>query len=66
MRVLLDECPPRRLRHEFVGHEVRTVPEMGWAMSAKSNRLGDLRPLVPQVLKVLERLTPSDAIRIGA
>lgn len=31
MRVLLDECLPRRLRHELAGHEVYTVPEMGWA-----------------------------------
>ena len=31
MRILLDECVPRRLKHEFVDHEVRTVPEMGWA-----------------------------------
>lgn len=31
MRVLLDECLPRRLRGHFVGHDVHTVPEMGWA-----------------------------------
>lgn len=31
MRVLLDECVPRRLRQELVSHEVRTVVEMGWA-----------------------------------
>ena len=31
MRVLLDECVPSRLRHELSGHDVRTVPEMGWA-----------------------------------
>ncbi|MGH8008671.1 MAG: hypothetical protein ACREQ3_16900 [Candidatus Binatia bacterium] len=31
MRVLLDECVPRPLRRELPGHEVRTVPEMGWA-----------------------------------
>ncbi len=30
MRVLLDECVPRKLRREFPGHEVRTVTEMGW------------------------------------
>jgi hypothetical protein len=29
--VLLDECVPRRLRHELAPLEVRTVPEMGWA-----------------------------------
>ena len=30
MRVLLDECVPRRLAREFVGHEIRTVHEQGW------------------------------------
>ena len=35
MRLLLDECVPRRLRRELSDHEVRTVPEMGWA--AKEN-----------------------------
>ena len=31
MRVLLDECVPRSLRDELPGHDIRTVPEMGWA-----------------------------------
>jgi hypothetical protein len=31
MRVLLDECLPRKLKLEFTEHEVVTVPEMGWA-----------------------------------
>ena len=31
MRILSDECVPRRLKREFVGHEVLTVPEAGWA-----------------------------------
>ncbi len=31
MRVLLDECLPRRLRRELPGHDIRTVPECGWA-----------------------------------
>ena len=30
MRVLLDECLPRKLREDLPGHEVSTVPEMGW------------------------------------
>ncbi|MBI1802622.1 MAG: DUF5615 family PIN-like protein [Chloroflexi bacterium] len=30
MRILLDECLPRRLKREFVGHDVATVSEMGW------------------------------------
>ena len=31
MRLLLDECMPKRLKHELPGHDVRTVQEMGWA-----------------------------------
>ncbi len=31
MRVLLDECLPRRLKTAISGHDVSTVPDMGWA-----------------------------------
>ncbi len=31
MKVLLDECLPKRLKQTLQGHEVATVPEMGWA-----------------------------------
>ena len=31
MRLLLDECVPKRLKRELPGHEVRTVHEAGWA-----------------------------------
>ncbi len=31
MRILLDACVPRRLANELLEHEVRTVPDMGWA-----------------------------------
>ena len=41
MRVLLDECVPRRLKHDLVGHDARTAPEMGWA----SKRNGELLSL---------------------
>ncbi len=35
VRVLLDECLPRRLKRELVGHDVRTAPEMGWPIKSK-------------------------------
>jgi predicted nuclease of predicted toxin-antitoxin system len=41
VRVLLDECLPRRLKRELAGHDARTVPEMGWA----SKRNGELLAL---------------------
>lgn len=31
MRVLADECVPRRLARLLTGHDVRTVPEAGWS-----------------------------------
>jgi hypothetical protein len=31
MRVLLDECLPRKLKGHVHDHEVTTVPEAGWA-----------------------------------
>ena len=30
MRILLDECVPRRLSYELPGHDVRTVAQQGW------------------------------------
>jgi hypothetical protein len=30
MRLLLDECVPKRLKREFPEHDVRTVAEAGW------------------------------------
>lgn len=31
VRLLLDECVPRRLGRELVGHEVATVQQQGWS-----------------------------------
>ena len=31
MTVLLDECVDRRLAGEIHGHDVKTVPDVGWA-----------------------------------
>jgi hypothetical protein len=38
MKLLLDECLPRKLKNHLPGHECYTVPEAGWA--GKKN--GDL------------------------
>jgi hypothetical protein len=40
MRVLLDECMPQRLRSDIVGHDVRTVVEMGWVSKKNGELLG--------------------------
>ncbi|HEX8068655.1 MAG TPA: DUF5615 family PIN-like protein [Pyrinomonadaceae bacterium] len=31
MKVLLDECVPRKVKRELAGHEVVTVTEHGWS-----------------------------------
>ncbi|MGD2086971.1 MAG: DUF5615 family PIN-like protein [Candidatus Aminicenantes bacterium] len=41
MKILLDECLPKKLKNDLKNHEVKTVPEMGWA--GKKN--GELLPL---------------------
>ena len=38
MRVLLDECMPRKLKEDLSDHDVQTVPEAGWA-SKKNGEL---------------------------
>ena len=48
MRVLLDECVDRRLAKDIIGHDVRTVAEMGW----KSKRNGELLALAEQACDV--------------
>jgi hypothetical protein len=39
VRVLLDECLPRRLKRELVDYYVRTTPEKGWARKSNSELL---------------------------
>lgn len=39
MRILIDESLPRRLKQEFSGHQVATVPEMGWASKTNGELL---------------------------
>jgi len=94
LKILLDECVPRKLAGELTGHDVSTVPKMGWAgirngvllslieketfeafltvdrnltfqqqmndlkfkvivLHSKTNRLDDLKKLVPSILKAL-------------
>ena len=61
MRLLLDECVPRHLRRELPGHEVRTVPEMGWA--AKEN--GDLLQLAATSFDVFITVDQNEVSRFS-
>jgi hypothetical protein len=106
VRVLLDECVPRKLRRELPGHDVKTVADMGWSgtknsallrlaaagfdvlltvdqgipyqqnlpgldlalviVRAPSNDINDLRPKMPEVLRVVETIQPGQVVYVGA
>ena len=106
MRVVLDECLPKRLACELPGHEARTVQQMGWSgisngrllslirgqfdafntvdsnlayqqnvstlpvavvvLRAPSNKIEDLRPLLPRLLATLAVLKPRELRVVGA
>lgn len=68
MRVLLDECVPRKLRSELQEHEVVTVTERGWSGIENGELLAlaetefDVFLTVDQNLKYQQNLT---SIKIG-
>ena len=49
MKVLLDECLPKKLKREVKADLVKTVPEVGWA----SKKNGELLRLAEQDFDVL-------------
>ena len=59
MRVLLDECLPRRLKTDLVPHEARTVPESGWA-GKKNGELLALAQGKYDVFVTIDRRLPSE------
>ena len=105
MRVLLDECVPRKLRNELPGHDEKTVADMKWAgtkngellqraasefdalvtvdqgmphqqnlagfaialviIQAPSNDIKDLRPALPELLRVLATIQSGQVVRIA-
>ena len=106
MRLLLDECLDRRLATNIQGHDVKTVPDAGWAglkngdllsraqhefdalvatdrnlpfqqdlsrfaiavivLRAQSNRIADLRRLIPQLLGALPVARRGEVTWVGA
>lgn len=48
MKILIDECLPKKLKQSLIGHAVKTVPEMGWA--GKKN--GELLRLMTGVFDI--------------
>jgi hypothetical protein len=106
MRLLLDECVPRPLKHDLIGHDVEHVVDMGWSSKrngellklmvaerfealltvdrniefqqnlkglgvsvvvvySHTNRMKELRPLVPKILEALSRLAAGQVLRVG-
>ena len=105
MRILLDECLDRRLAKELEGHEVLTVPQVGWAgikngellsraqsqfdafvtvdrnlafqqnvpqftiavivLESMTNRLKDLRPLLPKLQQLLLNMRKGEISRVS-
>jgi len=106
MKLLLDECIPRRFKNHLPGYDCQTVPEMGLAgrkngellslaeqagfhvfltldrgiefeqnlqrqgmavilVRAKSSRLTDLLPHVPETLKALGLIKRGQLIHVG-
>ena len=105
MKILLDECIDRRLAGDVTGHDVKTVPQMGWAtikngellalaeqafdvfvtvdrnlsfqqhlprydiaviiLRAPTNRLKDLRPLLPKLLESLPTAKRGEALLVS-
>jgi len=106
MKILLDECIPRKFKNSLADHECLTVPEAGLAgkkngellsiaehqeytifltmdkgveyeqnlkhrgiaimiLRAKSNRVVDLLPLVPDRLRQMGSIRAGQIVRIG-
>ena len=105
MRVILDECLPKRLTRELPGHDARTVQQMGWSgisngallalirgqfdvfvtvdsniaypqnlsalpvavvvLRAPSNKIEDLRPLLPALFLTLNGIKLGELRIVG-
>lgn len=66
MKILLDECVDQRLAAEIISHDVKTVPGIAVVvLHAPSNRLADLKTLVPQLLAVLPQAIPGQVTVVG-
>ncbi|MGF1500084.1 MAG: DUF5615 family PIN-like protein [Elainellaceae cyanobacterium] len=57
MKLLLDECIDRKFAREFVGYEIKTVPQMGWA-GVKNGQLLALAEAEFDVFVTVDRNLP--------
>jgi hypothetical protein len=106
MRLLLDECVPRPLLRDLMGHDAHHVVDMGWSSKrngellklmladrfealltvdrnlpfqqnlrtsgigvvlvlTRTNRVKELRPLVPRILAALGRVQAGELVEVG-
>ena len=81
MRLLIDECIDERLRHEFIDHDCQTACFAGLAGLKKrylldaaeragfeglvTNRLADLRRVVPAAIDALRSIRAGEVLRIS-
>jgi hypothetical protein len=56
MRVILDECLPRRLGREIAGHLVSTVPQSGWAGIANGALLARIQDMFDAFITIDQNL----------
>jgi hypothetical protein len=63
---------PRKLAGYLIGHQCRTVVECGRSgialliVRARSNRIQDLVPVIPECLAALASIQPRQVVRAGS
>jgi hypothetical protein len=57
--VLLDECVDRRLAGDIQGHDVKTVPEVGWAALTNGELLVRAEHPPFEVFVTVDAISPS-------
>jgi predicted nuclease of predicted toxin-antitoxin system len=62
VRLLLDECVPKGLRRDLPNHEVRTVPEMGWAGKQNGELLALAEPMFDVFVTVDQKMKYQQAV----
>jgi hypothetical protein len=66
LRVLLDECLPRRLAADLIGHSVTTVPQAGWAGLANGALLARISGAFDAFITVDRNLPAQQNIKVLA
>jgi hypothetical protein len=66
MRILLDECVPKRFGRLLAGHTVRTVPQEGWSGKKNGELLGLMSAAGFEVLLTVDQgIQHQQNLRVG-